>query len=105
MRGGWPAPPRPSAWPWWFRSACGGLRSSSDLPRLEIDPRIDPHIGEIGDQTDHEAEQHKNIECAEHHGIVAIEHAFKRQQPEAVEREDGLDQERAGEEGVDERAR
>ncbi|KAH2808499.1 hypothetical protein KXV85_005976, partial [Aspergillus fumigatus] len=58
----------------------------------------------IGDQADHEADQREDEEIAEHHGIVAVEHAFEAEQAEPVEREDGLDQERAGEEGVDEGA-
>src|SRR5271154_1431626 len=76
----------------------------SDLTYMWIDPRINPHIGQIGDQVDHETQQAENKKRAEHHRIVAVEHAFKREQAEAVEREDGLDQERAGEKRVDEGA-
>ena len=65
---------------------------------------IDPGIGEIGEQVDHEAEQREDIERREHDGIVAVQHAFEAEQAEAVEREDGLDQQRAGEEDAHERA-
>src|SRR4029079_3321903 len=54
--------------------------STLDLPRLEIDPRIDPGVGEIGDQVHHETDQRKNIERGEHHRIIAVEHAFKSKQ-------------------------
>ena len=41
---------------------------SSDLPRFEIDSGIDPHIGEIGDKTDHQPDEGENEEIAEHNG-------------------------------------
>src|ERR1700749_2540035 len=78
--------------------------STSHLPRLEIDARIDPGVGEVGDQIDHEADQRKDVERRKHHGVVAVEHALEAEQPQAVEREDRLDQERAGEEGAHERS-
>ncbi len=34
----------------WSRSAAESVASTSDLARLEIDARIDPGIGEVGDQ-------------------------------------------------------
>src|SRR5438270_1556322 len=38
--------------------ACRAVRSStSDLPGLEVDARIDPGIGEVGDQVHQEADQ------------------------------------------------
>src|SRR6202011_3625912 len=80
------------------------VASISDFPGLEIDARIDPSISEIGDQIYDEPDQRKNVERGEHHGIVAVEHAFEAEQAEPVEREDDLDQQRAGEERVDERA-
>src|SRR5688572_13358841 len=78
--------------------------STSDLPRLEIDPRIDPGIGEVRDQIHDEADQGENVEGGKHHRIVAVEDAFEAEQAEPIERENGLDQERAGEEGPDEGA-
>src|ERR1700680_1959985 len=84
----------------------GEVRASiSHLPGLEVDARIDPGIGEIGDQIDHEADERQNIEVREHDRIVAVEHALEAEQAEAVEREDRLDQQRSGEEGAHERAR
>src|SRR5277367_1789815 len=81
------------------------LTSTSHLSRFEIDARIDPGIGEVGNQIYDEANQRENIEIGEHHRIIAVEHAFEAQQPEAVQRENGLDQKRAGEEGGHERGR
>src|ERR1043166_5534049 len=82
-----------------------GVRAStSDLPRLEIDARIDQHVGQVADEIHREREQREDIEVREHDRIVAVEHAFETEQSEAVEREDRLDQQRAGEEGVDEGA-
>src|SRR3984893_743815 len=79
--------------------------STSDLPGLEVDARIDPGIGEVGDQVHHEPEQGEDKERREHHRIVAVEQALEAEQAETVERKDRLDQERAGEEGANERAR
>src|SRR5580658_9432294 len=75
--------------------------STSHLPRLEIDARIDPGVGQVGHQIHDQAEQCENVEIGEHDGVVAIEHAFEAQESEAVEREDCLDQQRAGKEGAD----
>src|SRR5262245_51892597 len=77
--------------------------SSSHLPRLEVDARIDPGIGEVGNQVHQEADQRHDVEGGEHHRVVAVEHALEAEQSEAVEREDGLDQQRPGKEGVHER--
>src|SRR5882757_6143251 len=41
--------------------------STSDLPGLEVDARIDPGIGEVGDQVHHQPEQREYIECREYH--------------------------------------
>src|SRR3984957_5658492 len=78
------------------------LTSTSDLPRLEIDARIDPSIGQVGNQVHDQADEGENIEIGEHHRIVAVEHAFKAEQAQPVERENRLDQQRAGEECADE---
>src|SRR4029077_8427017 len=81
------------------------LTSTSDLPRLEIDARIDPGIGQVGYQIHDQADERENIKVGEHHRIVAVEHAFEAEQAEPVEREYGLDQQRAGKEGADEGGR
>src|SRR5580700_5070370 len=81
------------------------LSSTSDLPRLEIDARIDPGIGQVGNQIHDETDEGENVEIGEHHRIVAVEHAFEAEQAEAIEREYRLDQQRAGEEGADEGGR
>src|SRR3984885_13645229 len=75
------------------------LASTSHLPRLEIDAGIDPGIGEVGNQIHDQSDQCENIEIGEHDRIVAIEHAFEAQKPKPVERENRLDQQRAGKEG------
>src|SRR5580704_1729907 len=81
------------------------LSSTSDLPRLEIDAGIDPGIDQVGNQIHDQADESKNVEIGEHHRIVAVEHALEAQQPEAVEREYRLDQQRAGKERADEGGR
>src|SRR5580704_10861045 len=81
------------------------LSSTSDLPRLEIDARIDPGVGQVGNQVHDQADESENIEIGEHHRIVAVEHAFEAEQPKAIEREYRLDQQRAGEERADEGGR
>src|SRR4029079_8507729 len=54
--------------------------STSDLPRLEIDPRIDPGVGEVGDQVHDKTNQGEDVERGEHHRIVAVEHALEAEQ-------------------------
>src|SRR5215470_6115677 len=41
--------------------------SSSHLPSLEIDARIDPSIGEVGNEVHHQPDQGHDVECGEHH--------------------------------------
>src|ERR1700731_359411 len=79
--------------------------STSDLPRFEIDARIDPGIGQVGNQVNDQADEGKNVEVGEHHRIIAVEHAFEAEQAQPVEREYRLDQQRAGKERADEGGR
>src|SRR5579883_749720 len=76
----------------------------SDLPRLEIDARIDHGVGEVGDQIYDKTEKRENVEVAEDHRIVAVHQRIVREIAEAVEREDLLDEQGAGKESADERA-
>src|SRR2546427_1588602 len=78
--------------------------STSDLPGLEVDPRIDPGIGEVRDEVHDQPDKGEDVERREHHRIVAVEHALEAEQAEPVEREDRLDQQRAGKERMDEGA-
>src|ERR1700733_307591 len=79
------------------------LTSTSHLPRLEVDARINPGVGQIGNQIHDKADEGENVEIGEHHRIIAVEHALEAQQSETVERENGFDQKRAGEKGADKR--
>src|SRR5919197_6786202 len=72
--------------------------SSSHLPGLEVDARINPGISEIGQQVHHQSNQRHDVERGEHHRVIAVEHALEAEQADAVEREDGLDQQRTGKE-------
>src|ERR1700731_4080324 len=81
------------------------LSSTSDLPRLEIDAGIDPGIGQIGNQVHDQADESKNVEIGEIHQKVAIEQTFEAKQAQPVERENRLDQQRAGKERADEGGR
>src|SRR5271165_4806861 len=74
--------------------------SMSRLARPEIDSGIDERIGQIGNQSDHEADERKDIEVREYDRVVAVEHALEAQEPESIERENRFDQEGAGEECV-----
>src|SRR4029077_10738412 len=76
--------------------------STSDLPRLEIDARIDPGIGEVGDQIHHQCDERQDIEVGEHDGIIAIEHALEAQEAKAIKRKNRLDQQRAGKKNMHE---
>src|SRR5436190_24097618 len=97
---------------WWSRpvvlssaQADPAARSTtSDLPGFEIDAGIDPHIGEVRDQVHDERDQREDKQGAEHHRVVAIQHALEAEQAKTAERKDRLDQQRAGEERVNEGA-
>ncbi len=87
---------RPGAW----------LSTSPQTSRVSKSIRGSIHgVGEVGDQVHHQPEQREDVERREHHRIVAVEHRLEAEQPQPVEREDRLDQQRAGEEGADEGAR
>ena len=59
-----------------------------EFPRLEIDARIDPGIGEIADQRHHQSHQREDIEIAKNDGIVAVERRRVGEKAEPIERED-----------------
>src|SRR5437763_16628705 len=79
--------------------------SSSTLPGPEVDAPINPGIGEVGQQVHHQSDQRHDVERGEDNGVMAVEYALEAKQADAVEREDGLDQQRAGKERVHEGAR
>src|SRR5262245_801674 len=76
--------------------------STSNLSRLEVDARVDPRVGQIGNQIHDHADQREYVKRGEDHGIVSIEHAFETKQAESIERKNRFDQKRPGEKGVDE---
>src|SRR5690606_23344020 len=80
-------------------------RTSSGLPRFEVDAGIDEGVGQVADEVHQEAEEREEEERAEHDRIVAVDGRLEAEQAQAVEREDHLDQHRAGEEDADERRR
>ena len=67
------------------RSMVEGATGASHLARLEIDARIDPGIGEVGDQVHDEADQGEDIEIGEHDRIVALNERVVGKIAEAVE--------------------
>ena len=71
--------------------------STSDLPRLEVDTRIDPRVGQIGDQVHDHADEREDVKSGEHDRIIPVENALEAKQPEAIERENGFDQQGARE--------
>ena len=79
-----------------------GVQITSRLPVLEVDPRIDPGIGEVGYEVHHQAEQREDVERREDDGVVAVDDRLEGEKPEAVEREDRFD-EAPAEERADER--
>src|SRR5271154_5993593 len=60
------------------------LSSNSNLPRLEIDARIDPGVSQVGNQINDEADKREDIEVGEHDRIVAVEYALEAQKPEPI---------------------
>src|SRR5262245_30730217 len=83
-------------------SVSGGLMpvraSTSDLPRLKVDSRIDPRVCQVGDQVHDHADEREDVKGGEHDRIIAVENALKAKQSEAVERENSFDQQRPCEE-------
>ncbi len=82
----------------------GACVAQSDLPRLEINPRIDPCVGQIGQKVHDQAEQREDVQAGEDDRVVSIDDALERKKPEAVKAEDVFNQQRSCEERVDERA-
>src|ERR1700704_2250729 len=78
----------------------GGVHDLN-LPRLEIDARIDPHVSQVGKKVHEKAEQREDIEIGEHDRIITIDDRFERKQTKPVERKDRFDEERTAEEGGD----
>src|ERR1700733_2296328 len=81
------------------------LTSTSHLSGFKVDAWVDPRVGEVGDQAHDQSDQRKYVKIGEDHRIIAVEYALETEQTESVQREDRLDQQRAGEEGADEGAR
>src|SRR4051812_23923066 len=85
---------------------CTLVRSStSDLSGFEVDARIDPRISQVRDQVDQKSDQRQDVECCEHDRIVAVEHTLEAEQTKPIERKDGFDEQRTGEERTHEGAR
>src|SRR6056297_2172218 len=78
---------------------------SSPLPLLEINPRIDQHIHQVRQDTDHKANETEQEQRAEHHRVIAPHRRLEPQPPQTVERKDRLNQHRAAEEHADEHRR
>ena len=73
--------------------------------RRELHARIDDDVQQVADQLHDESEQREEVQRPQHDRIVAAHDRLVAQQPEAVEREQRLDQQRAREERGDERGR
>src|SRR5262245_16064964 len=78
--------------------------SMSGLADRKVDARVDQCIGQIGDQVHDQPQQREDVEVGKHDRIIAVEHALEAQQSQPVERKDCFDQQRTGEERVDESA-
>src|SRR6185503_3072199 len=89
------------------RRAASGCAARSPTPArsLVLHSWIGPDIAKVADQVGEQADQREDEQRAEHHGVITPDHRLVREQPEAVEREQGLDQQRATEERADERRR
>src|SRR5262245_32586359 len=54
--------------------------STSDLSRLEVDARVDPGVGQIGNQIHDHADQREYVKRGEDDRVISIEHAFEAKQ-------------------------
>ena len=91
--------------PIWLKSLAATLRGGTGganvgLLKIELNKRGWTQ-GYVAQQLRDQADQAGDIECREQHRIVAAQCAFQGEQPQPVQREDGLDQQRTGEDLVD----
>ncbi len=61
-------------------------------------------VGDIVDEIEQQTDQTEYVKRAEHHRIVPVDGGLEAEKPQAVQGEDHLDQERAGEQDADEGA-
>src|SRR5438270_484102 len=61
-------------------------------------PRIDEHVGDVGEEIEHDIDARRHQHDALHHGIVAVEHGIHDELAEAGNGEDLLGQHGAGQE-------
>src|ERR1700749_5022331 len=53
--------------------------SVASVMRLRPQPRVDEHIGDIGDQVQHDVDGRRHQDDALHDGVIAIEHGIDDQ--------------------------
>src|SRR5262249_52596556 len=101
--------PRRFARKLWSRRRVSGLRrlpvlrsATSGVPSREVDTRVDRHVREVTDQVQQEADERVDVERAKHDRVVAVDRRLEAEEPESVEGEDHLDEERAGQEDSNE---
>src|SRR5690554_3167324 len=82
-----------------------GLKATSAPPRFEVDARVHRHVSEIAHQVQHQPEQREHEQGAEDHRIVAVDDSLVAKQPQPVQRENDLDQQRTGEQYAHESGR
>src|SRR4051812_28663653 len=71
--GGIAAAPPPWVWP-------AALGSAMSCGLVELDTGVHPDVHEVADQFGEQADQREEVQRAEHHRVVAPDHAFIRQQ-------------------------
>ena len=91
-----------------WRPSENRLSDGSDVDSAaaaEMDARIGPGVGQIGQQAGGQAHQGEDVKRAHHDRVVAFEYRFVGQQSEPVEGKQGFNQQAAGEKRTDEGGR
>ena len=85
--------------------AAGLIGAIGAFGLVKLHARVHPHITEVADELGDQPDQREQIQRAQHHGVVAADHALVAEQAQAVEREQGFDEQRTCKERADEGCR
>src|SRR5689334_19920207 len=84
------------------RETAAGMRVCSFRDCRELHPRIDDYVQQIADQLHEQSDQREEVQRAEYDRVIAADQRLIRQEAQAIQREQGLDEDRSRKEGADE---
>src|SRR3989344_2463393 len=80
-------------------------RAMDSFGLVKLHARVHPHITKIADELGDQPDQCEQIQGAQHHRVVATDHTLIAEQAQAIQREQGFDEQRARKKSTDERSR